>query len=369
MWQRLFALVIKEFLALLRDKASRFVLIGPPVVQLVVFGYAATFDLNHIPFAVFNEDPGLASRQLLARFDGAPVFQRVATLSSDARIAPLIDRKDVLLVLHIDRQFSRDILAGRPGRVQVIIDGRNSNTAAIVLGYANTILLDFDAEWGSTHPWAHLPAQLVMRAWYNPDLLSRWFVIPGIIGLLTLVVTMLVTALSIAREREMGTYDQLLVTPLRPAEVLLGKAIPGFIIGSGEATFIALVAILWFGVPFTGSVVALVLGLGLFLLSAIGIGLMISALAATQQQGLLGAFLFLVPAILLSGFATPIANMPQFVQYLTYLNPMRYLMVILRGSFLQGDRAGDLLDQYWPLAAIGLATMVAAAWLARKRMY
>ena len=369
MWQRVFALVIKEFLALLRDKASRFVLIGPPVVQLLVFGYAATFDLDHIPLAVLNEDPGIASRQLLARFEGAPVFQRVANLSSEAGIADLIDRKEALLVLHIDRRFSRDLLAGRPGRVQVVIDGRNSNTAAIVLGYANTILLDFDAEWSAAHPGPRLPAQLVMRSWFNPDLLSRWFVIPGIVGLLTLVVTMLVTALSVAREREMGTYDQLLVTPLRPAEVLLGKAIPGLVIGSGEAAFIALVGVFWFGVPFTGSLAALALGLGLFLLSAIGLGLMISSLAATQQQGLLGAFLFLVPAILLSGFATPIANMPQMVQYFTYLNPMRYLMVILRGVFLQGDGIGDLFDQYWPLAVIGMTSMTAATILARKRMY
>jgi len=369
MWRRLYALVIKELLALLRDKASRFVLIGPPLVQLLVFGYAATYDLNNIPFVVYNEDPGYASRELLARFDGTPIFRRIATLQSEELISAFIDRKDALMAIHIDRQFTRNLLSGRTGSVQVIIDGRNSNTAAIALGYVNSILFAFDQEWAATHSMPNPPANLVLRAWYNPNLLSRWFVVPGIIGLLTLVVTMLVTALSIARERETGTYDQLLVTPLRPLEVLLGKVIPGFLIGAVEASFISLMAVLWFRVPFTGSVLALVLGLFLFLFSAIGVGLMISALSATQQQGLLGAFLFLVPAIILSGFATPIANMPQAIQYVTLADPLRYLMVILRGTFLEGDGIAELSSQFWPLAAIGLISMLTASLFARRKMY
>lgn len=213
------------------------------------------------------------------------------------------------------------------------------------------------------------PAQLVTRACFNPNLESRWFIVPGIIGLLTLVVTMLVTALSVAREREQGTFDQLLVTPFRPGEILLGKALPGFIIGTFEATIIMLMAVFWFKVPLLGSVLTLYTGVALFLLSAIGVGLMISSLAVTQQQGLLGAFLFLVPAIILSGFTTPIANMPQVIQNITLINPMRYFMVVLRGVFLEGASFHLLIGQFWPMAVIGAVSLTAAGWLFRHRMY
>lgn len=368
MWPRLLALVHKEFLALLRDKASRFVLIGPPLIQLFVFSYAATFDLNHVAVGVFNKDPGLAGRQLVARFLGSPVFTPVATLTTDAETAPLIDSGRALLVLHIDRNFSRDLAAGRPAAVQIIIDGRNSNTATIALDYANTIVLDFERDWQAAHGLRPLPATLTERAWHNPDLLSRWFIVPGIVGLLTFVVTLLVSGLSIVRERELGTYDQLLVTPCRPSEILLGKALPGFIIGGLEASVIITVAVAGFHVPFTGNPAALAAGIALFLLSALGIGLMISALAATQQQGLLGAFLFLVPAIILSGFATPIADMPPLIQHLTLLNPMRHFMTILRGVFLEGDGFADLLAPFAALALSGAASLTAAVLLARRRM-
>jgi ABC-2 type transport system permease protein len=365
---RLIALIRKEFLALLRDKASRMVLVGPPLIQLLVFSYAATFDLNNIPFVVINEDPGLAGRQVVARFAGAPAFREVATLPSIDGVAAMIDREDALLAIHVDRNFSRDLLAGRPAPMQIVIDGRNSNTAAIALSYASDIVQAFDTEWTAAHGGAAAQATLDVRAWYNPNLLSRWFVVPGIVGLLTFVVTILVSGLSVVREREAGTFDQLLVTPYRPWQILLAKATPGLVIGSAEAALIVAVAVFWFGVPMVGSLLALAIGLELFLVSAIGIGLMISSLAATQQQGLLGAFLFLVPAIILSGFATPIENMPRAVQYLTYINPMRYLMVILRGIFLQGDGVAALLGQDWPLAVLGAVSMIAASWLARRRM-
>ncbi len=368
MLARIWALVIKEFLALLRDKKSRLVLIGPPLIQLVVFGYAATFDLNHIPYAVYNEDPGFASRELLGRFTGSSAFRQVATIRNEGQIAPLIDQEKALLVLHIGPHFTRDLLLRHPAQVQVIIDGRNSNTATLALNYVNSVLIAFDQHWAAEHGWGRPPAQLDIRAWFNPNLLSRWFIVPGIVALLTLVVTLLVTGLSVAREREMGTFDQLLVTPMRPGEILLGKSLPGFIIGGLEGSFIALMAVLWFHVPFVGSIAALALGLFFFLLAAIGIGLMISSLAVTQQQGLLGVFLFLVPAIILSGFATPIANMPSLVQDLTTLNPMRYFLVIVRGVFLEGDGILDLWSQYWPLALIGISSMAAATWLFRHRM-
>ena len=367
MWARIWALAIKEFLALLRDKRSRFVVIGPPIIQLLVFGYAATFDLNHIPYAVYNEDPGFASRELLGRFQGSSIFQQVAVIQNNNQITPLINHQRVLLVLHIDRNFTRDLLRHRSAKMQVIIDGRNSNTATITLNYVNSILFSFNEYWAATYNWAKPPAQLVIRSWFNPNLLSRWFIVPGIVALLMLLETLLVTGLSIAREREQGTFDQLLVTPMTPLVILIGKALPGLIIGWLEGTFIVVMAILWFQVPFLGSIFALSLGMFLFLLAAIGIGLMISSLAITQQQGLLGVFMFMVPAIILSGFATPIANMPPLVQNLTYLNPMRYFLIIVRGVFLEGDGVNNLWSQYWPLILIALFTMTSAALLFRNR--
>jgi ABC-2 type transport system permease protein len=369
MLKRIQALMVKEFLALLKDKRSRVVVFVPPILQLLVFGYAATFDLNHIRFAVYNEDGGQASRDLLARFEGSANFRRVAVLTHEEEIAPQIDGRNVLLVLHVGPQFSRELLAGRPGPMQALVDGRNSNTAALALNYVNSIVAAFNVDWLERSGGAAPPVRLETRAWFNPNLLSRWFIVPGIVGLLTLVVTTLVTALSVAREREQGTFDQLLVTPFRPGEILIGKALPGFIIGFFEATLIILVATFWFGIPLRGSILTLYAGLFCFLLSTVGMGLMISSLAVTQQQGLLGAFLFLVPSILLSGFATPIANMPYWVQQLTYLNPMRYFLVLLRGVFLEGAPAIQLLGQLWPMALIGLVNLFAAATLFRRRLY
>jgi ABC-2 type transport system permease protein len=369
MWQRILALTVKEFLALLKDKKSRLVVVVPPLIQLLVFGYAATFDLKDVPYAVYNEDAGEASRDLLAGFTGSPNFAEVASLSSEGEVAPLIDRKDALLVIHIGPQFSRDLLSGRTAAVQVIVDGRNSNTAMLAMNYLSTVIDNFNTSWNARSGKSNPPAHVVTRAWFNPNLESRWFIVPGIVGLLTLVVTMMVTALSVAREREQGTFDQLLVTPLRPVEIILGKALPGFLIGMTEATVIILAAVFWFHVPFLGSLATLYTGVFLFLLSAIGIGLMISSIAITQQQGLLGAFLFLVPAVILSGFTTPIANMPLLIQKLTLLNPMRYFMVILRGVFLEGMSFGLLINQFWPMALIGIATLTVAGRLFRHRLY
>jgi ABC-2 type transport system permease protein len=369
MWRRIFALTVKEFLALLKDKKSRMVVIIPPLVQLFVFGYAATFDLKNVPYAVYNEDSGSTSRELLSRFKGSQNFTEVATLSNDGQIAPFINRKKALLVIHIGSDFSRNLLKGGTTPVQVIIDGRNSNTAMLALNYASAIVNEFNIDWSERSGGTGPPAQIVTRSWFNSNLESRWFIVPGIVGLLTLVVTTLVTALSVAREREQGTFDQLLVTPIRPVEIIIGKALPGFLIGIAEATVIILATVFWFDIPLRGSVLTLYTGLIFFILSAIGIGLMISSIAVTQQQGLLGAFLFLVPAIILSGFTTPIANMPPIIQDLTLLNPMRYFMVILREVFLEGAPFLQLIDQFWPMALIGLTNLTIAGWLFRHRLY
>ena len=373
MLTRVLALLLKEFLALFQDPKSRSVLIGPPLIQLIVFGYAATFELKDIPYAIYNEDRGAISRTFEAAFEGARTFRRVATLASDAEMAPLIDGRDARLVIHIGPRFSDRLMSGASSQIQaplqVIIDGRNSNTAMVALNYVRSIVDQFNRRWMQEHGLPTMPAYLEPRAWFNPNLESRWFFVPGIIGMLALVTTILVTAMTVAREREQGTFDQLLATPLRPGEILLGKALPGFLIGMAQGTVILLIVTLWFEVPLRGSLPALYCGLALFLLSGIGVGLLISSLAVTQQQGLLGAFLFVVPAITLSGFATPIANMPPFIQAVTRIDPLRYFMIILRKIFLEGAGFDVLLHQLWPMALIGGASLALASWLFRHRLY
>jgi ABC-2 type transport system permease protein len=363
------ALAIKELLAVLRDKKSRMVLIGPPIAQLLIFGYAATFDLNDVRVAIYNEDPGEASRELVSHISGSPNIDVLYSISHESEIPPLIDNKKVLMVLHVHPQFSADIASGKSGQVQLILDGRNSNTAMIALNYINEIILQFNKQWARDNHAQGPPAILESRAWYNENLRSRWFIVSGIIGLLTLVVSLIVTALSVAREREQGTFDQLLVTPVHPVFILIGKALPGLLIGVVEGSFIILVAVLWFSLPLRGSIGTLYLGLILFLLSSVGIGLMISSICVTQQQAVLGAFLFLVPGVILSGFATPIANMPYAVQLLTYLNPLRYFLIIVRSVFMEAGSYDLLWPQFWPMAIIAAITLMMAAWLFRHRMY
>jgi drug efflux transport system permease protein len=364
--QRVVALSIKELLALLRDAASRAVLIGPPIIQLLVFGYAATFDLTHVPFVVYNQDQGRLSRDFIARFAGSTSFDLLRIVHNQSALEQAIDDKSALMAMDIGPNFTSDVERGRTTHVQLILDGRDSNSAGLAMGYAQSIITTFNEaqiqERGGIPP----SAVLLDRAWFNPNLDSHWFIIPGICGILTLLVSMLTTGLSVAREREMGTFDQLLVTPMGPTEILLGKALPGFLVGTLEGSLIILVAIFWFHVPFTGSLLALYAGLFCFLLATVGIGLMVSSLARTQQQGLLGVFLFMVPAIVLSGFATPIANMPRAVQYITLLDPLRYFLIVLRGSFLEGAGAALLWPQYWPLAMIGIVSMIIAGRLFRR---
>jgi len=369
MWYRVMALVLKEFITLLKEGRSRAVLIVPPLIQLLVFGYAASYDLKQVPYALYNEDRGAGARELVALLRGSGSFREQATVTSIDQVRPMVDARDVLLVVHVDPRFTRDLLVGQPARLQVIVDGRNSNTALIAVGYVRQIVERFNREWAAERGLPAPPATLETRAWFNPNLESRWFFLPGIVGILTLLITMVITAMSVAREREQGTFDQLLVTPMRPVEILLGKALPGFLIGLLEASAITLIAVLWFRIPLLGSVATLYAGLALFLLSAVGIGLMISSIAVTQQQGLLGAFLFMVPAVILSGFATPIANMPWAIRLLTYVDPLRYFLVILRGLFLEGAPASVLVHQFWPMALIGVASMALATWLFRHRLY
>jgi ABC-2 type transport system permease protein len=365
---RVLALFWKELLALWKDPRGRMSILIPPLVQGLVFGYAATFDLANVPIAVYDQDRSEPARELIARFTGASTFREVARLSRDEEIAQYIDSQRATLVIRIGPDFGRDLLAGRGAKVQLAVDGRNSNTALIAVNYVAGIVQDFNERWRRDHGQGGIPARLEVRSWFNPNLESRWFIMPGLVGTITLILSTLVTALSLAREREEGTFDQLLVTPLRPIEILIGKVLPGLVVGLVGATILVLVATLWFRVPLIGSLLLLYLGTLLYLLSSVGTGLMISSFSRTQQQALLGAFLFVVPSVILSGFATPLANMPEAVQYVTYANPLRYFLVVSRGVFLQDLTPAELWPQLWPMALIGVITMAVATWLFRSRL-
>jgi ABC-2 type transport system permease protein len=365
---RILALVRKELLAVLKDPRGRFTLFGPPIIQTLIFGYAATFDLNNVPYAVLDQDRSPASKDLLARLDGTGVFRRVADLHRFDDIAKLIDRRQAILVLQIDQDFHRRLLGGASADLQVIADGRNSNTAATATGYVNAIVEQFNADWQAAHNLSPAPVQVSTRAWYNPNLETRWNMIPGLIGTLTLLQTLLLTALSVAREREQGTFDQLLVTPYRPVEIMAGKAIPSILVGFIQATSILLVAQLWFRIPFVGSFAVLYAGLILFLLAAVGVGLFVSSVAATMQQAMLYSFVLVMPFTLLSGLTTPISSMPRALQYVTYVNPLRYAIEIAHRVYLEGAGLVRITPDLWPLAVMAVITLSAASWMFRHRL-
>jgi ABC-2 type transport system permease protein len=365
---RIVALTRKELLAVLKDKRSRLSLLIPPVVQAMIFGYAATYDLNHVTYAVLDQDHSAASRALLAGLDGSGVFERVADLQRPADIASYIDARRALLVLQVNQNFERQLLAGTGADVQLIADGRNSNTAGTAIGYVTSIVEQFNADWGGAHGWAAAPVTVVDRAWYNPNLETRWFMIPGMIGTLTLIQTMMLTAMSVAREREQGTFDQLLVTPFRPFEIMAGKALPSMLVGTVQASGVLLVAQLWFRIPFAGSYLTLYTGLMMFLLAAVGIGLLVSSVAATMQQAMLYSMLLIMPFSLLSGLTTPLSSMPRWLQYLTAINPLRYAIDITRRVYLEGAGLSLLLSDLWPLAVLAALTLWGASWMFSHRM-
>jgi len=365
---RILALTRKELLAILKDPRSRVVLFLPPIMQSLIFGYAASYDLNDVPYAVVDLDRTASSRELLSHLDGSGIFHRVADIISPDEVDKQINDRRALLVIQIDQDFEKRLLTGRPANVQVIADGRNSNTAGLASGYVASIVDRFNTDWRSAHGQDSPPVHVVDRAWYNPNLESRWNMIPALVGTLTMIGTMILTALSVAREREQGTFDQLLVTPLRPAEIMAGKAIPCMMVGLVQATSILLVAQFWFRIPFVGSFATLYLGLGLFLMAAVGLGLLISSIAATMQQAMLYSFVVVMPFTLLSGLTTPISSMPQSLQTATLLNPLRYAIDIAHRVYLEGAGISLLIGDLWPLAIIGVVTLSFAAWLFRHRL-
>lgn len=364
---RMMILCRKELLSILKDPRSRLILFLPAVLQSLIFGYAATFDLNEVPYALLDLDRSTASRELVERLEGSGIFQRVAQLNSTAQIAQVIDRKQAILVLSIPQNFERNLSAGTAA-TQVILDGRNSNTAGTALGYVNAVVEKFSASWAADHGAGPAPLRIESRAWYNTNLETRWNMIPSLIATLSMLQTLMLTALSVAREREQGTFDQLLVTPLRPSEIMVGKAIPSILVGLVQSSAILLVALFWFHIPFAGSFFVLYSGLILFTTACVGIGLAISAFSANMQQAMLYSFMLIMPMTLLSGLASPVSNMPRAMQIATLANPLRFAIEFVQRVYLEGVGFAWILNDLWPLALMAAITLPAAAWLFRHRL-
>jgi ABC-2 type transport system permease protein len=370
MWLRIRSLIVKELLAVVRSPGGRRALFMPTIVQMIIFPFAATQEVTNVQMAVLNEDWGKPSRDLIARFEGSPNFTQVRTLAGDRAVAEAIDSREALMVLHIGPDFSRKVASGIPARVQLILDGRRSNAAQILQGYASMIIDGYGAEIQEARgtPGAGPVSVVVVRSWFNPNLLTLWNTVPCLLAILTTLIALMVTALSVARERELGTFEQLLVSPLQPLEIVLGKSIPPLLIGILEGTFILGMAVFVYRVPFTGSLALLFGALAVYLCSVIGVGLFISSLAVTQQQAVLGTFTFVVPAIMLSGYASPIENMPDWLQVATLANPMRHFLVIVKGVFLKDMPPSEVLHNLLPVLAIACVTLPSAAWLFRRRL-
>jgi ABC-2 type transport system permease protein len=360
---RLRHMLIKEFIQVLRDKRTRFVLIVPPILQMLIFGYAATLEIKHVPTAIVDYDNTQVSRDFISRFAASHYFQVRATPADRKQIPLLIDRGDVTLAIQINEGFARLLGKGQTAPIQVIVDASSSNTALIGLGYVNQVATNFALEFQTARLQRNAPMLLSgiprilldRRPWYNVDISDRWFFIPGVIGNLMLMIVVNLTAFSVVREREIGTLEQIMVTPIRRVEFILGKTVPFFLIGLFDAILISAFGTLWFGVPLRGSIGVLALGTVLFLMCVLAIGLFISTVSRTQQQAMVTAFFFIMPAILFSGFGSPISSMPEAMQWLTYLNPLRYYQDVLRSVYLKGTGLSALWQE---MAAMGLLSVI-----------
>jgi ABC-2 type transport system permease protein len=374
--ERIRQMMKKEFIQTLRDPHTRWLLFGPALIQMFIFGYAATMEIKHVSIAVLDQDNTQESRELLSHFAASRYFHIVKYVDRRDRLREGIDRGDFLLAVEIDSGFAQRLRNGQGASVQVIVDSSNSNTALVALGYLNEVGASFAHDY-QIDLLQRIAPQLVdfvpqvtlqTRPWFNEGLLSEWYFVPGVLGNLMLILIMNLTAFAVVREREIGTLEQVMVTPIRRWEFILGKTVPFFLIGCFDATMLALIGTLWFGVPLRGHVAVLVLGVMIFLLAALGLGLLLSTLAVTQQQSMITAFFFTMPMTSLSGFGTPVSSMPLFFQRLSYFNPLRHVILILRSIFLKGVG----LDVLWPnllvMTCFALLTLIVSILRFRKSL-
>ncbi len=374
--RRMATIVRKELLVLLCNKVSRMLIIVPPLMQIVVFGWAATMEVRNVDVAVLNQDNGNWSREIVRRLQGSHTFRSVTFLDGEADIRPTIERQNALFVMVFDDEFSRRIDAGTPAQMQVILDGRRSNAAQIASYYLETIVrgigestprgqMALGAATGAAGGAPRLDVRV--RCWFNPNLEFQWFFLPNLIGMLGFMLGLVVTGLSVAREREVGTFDQLLVSPATPTEIALAKLVPGCVVGLVHGTIFLLISVFGFGVPFSGSLVLLYVAMLVFAMASGGVGLMVSSLSATQQQAFLGAFTVGVPCILISGAVTPVINMPPFLQYASQLNPMRHFTTIVQGVFLKDITVAAAAVSLGKIACISAVAVGVAVWMFKRK--
>jgi len=350
--ERIRQMLKKEFIQTLRDPHTRWLLFGPALIQMFIFGYAATMEIKHVSLAVLDLDNTQESRELISHFAASRYFHVARYVARRSDLRNGIDNGDFLLAVEIDSGFAQRLRNGQGASVQVILDSSNSNTALVALGYLSQVGSNFAQDYAldqmqrvAPQAVAFVPqVTLETRPWFNEGLLSEWYFVPGVIGNLMLILIMNLTAFAVVREREIGTLEQVMVTPIRRWEFIVGKTVPFFLIGCFDAAMLTLVGTVWFGVPLRGHVAVLALGVMIFLLAALGLGLLLSTLAKTQQQSMITAFFFTMPMTSLSGFGTPISSMPPFFQKLSYFNPLRHVVLILRSIFLKGVG----LEVLWP---------------------
>lgn len=364
MGERILTMLRKEFRSVFRDPRMRMVIFGVPVIQTLIFGYAVTMDVRHVQLGVIDRDNTPASRALVARFTGSGYFDAVLHTNDEAAARAAIDATRVAALLQINAGFEAIQRAGRPAPAQLVVDGSDSNTARLVLNYSAVIAGSHNRELllesALRRAGRSLPAgsvDLRVRSWFNENLESRNYFVPGVMAILVMLISLMLTGMSIVREKEAGTIEQIMVTPIRPLEFILGKFAPFIVIGFVDVALVTLVGVFWFEIPIRGSFALLLLGTGCFLLTTLGIGLFISTVSSTQQQAMMTTFFFFFPAMLLSGFIYPIANMPEAVQWLTLANPLRYFLVIIRGVFLKGVGLEVLWPQLAALLALGVVVM------------
>jgi ABC-2 type transport system permease protein len=369
MFERIKNIVMKEFIQAFRDKIIRFVLFVTPIIQLMMFGYVVTTDVNHISTAFYDLDHSYESRELARRLESSGYFQIRHTPSSPKEISSLLDTGEILCAIQINRGFSKDLKKGNTSKIQIIVDGSDSNTATIALNYGSTIISKYAQDISLSHSKTGLgKIDFRTRVWYNPDLRSRNYNVPGVIASIIMLTCLMLTSMAIVREREIGTMEQLMVTPIKPIELMMGKTIPFAAIGFLDMLLVTAVGLLWFDIPMKGSFPLLLLGTSVYLLSVLGIGLFISTISKTQQQALMVTFLFNMPALLLSGFTFPIENMPKIFQYITYVNPFRYFLIIIRGIFLKGNGIHILWPEMATLLVLGIFIISASALRFHKRL-
>jgi len=375
MFERIRRVVVKEFIQLFRDRRMKAIVFVIPIMQLIVFGYAVTTDVNDIRTAIYDLDRTAESRELFRRLEASGYFSIRYSVQSPAEIQELLDRGKITAAIQVNRGFSADIKRKQQTGIQILVDGTDSNTATVAMDYANRIILKYARDLGtSALLLSPLPApvrggiELNALAWYNPELKSKNYNVPGVIAFVIMLTCLLLTSMAVVREREIGTMEQLMVTPIRPLELILGKTIPFALIGFFDMLLVTAVAFLKFDIPMKGSFALLIAATAVYLLSVLGMGLFISTIAKTQQQALMATFLFYVPAVLLSGFMFPVDNMPEVIQYGTYLNPLRYFLVIIRGIFLKGNGIAVLWPQMAALLVLGLVVMTISSLRFSKRL-